>query len=202
MLETFQSETSRDFRQRYQGSYGYYTVPETNKRLMVYMEEVGDTYTTFVDENRSVYKANVDTGVIFEFIPISKKLFTHNDGLYLVQRKPARQWTRGITSSNTSIEVVGVGNGRALSFEFVEAAFASEPENVLQNVNALENRLRKTVALSNTFGVIGTELYVYAELIGSFIPERKEIVLDTPIFRQELLDLVQRLGIPYKVSNV
>src|SRR5690348_12047969 len=101
MLETFQSATSRDFRQRYTGSYGFYTIPLSKKRILVYLSEVGEDTAHFLDENSAKYTAKADQAVEFEFIPVKKKLFSYNDQLYLAQRRPARMWSRGVNPQNT-----------------------------------------------------------------------------------------------------
>lgn len=203
MIETFYSNNSRDFRQRYQGSFGYYTVPESKKRVLVYLDQVEETTTTFVDEHRTVYKANADTGVEFEFIPVSKKLFVLDDGLYIIQRRPARMWQRGVSGQNTHVyQMTDAGPyNRGLTFRHVVAAFATPDADVLTKLKDIEEKKRTTVALSNTFGVVNGSFYVYDERIGTFDATTKEIKLDEPLFRQEVVDLVGRLGISYKVFH-
>lgn len=203
MLETFYSNTSRDFRQRYQGSFGYYTVPESKKRVLVYLDHVDETTTTFIDEHKTVYKANADTGVEFDFIPVSKKLFVIDDALFLIQRRPARMWQRGVSGQNTHVyQITDKGPyNRGLTFKHVLAAFASPDADVLTKLKEIEEKKRTTVALSNTFGVANGQFFVYDETIGTFNATTKEIKLNEPLFRQEVVDLVGRLGISYKVSH-
>lgn len=200
MLDTFHSFNARDFQRRYSGSYGFFTVPETKKKVLVYLNNVNERTVEFVDANQIAYTAIADTGVEFEFIPITRKLFVYNDRLHYIRRKLAKQWARGVNTQNTALTIIG-GRTQSLSFGNINAAFFDKKADVLQTCNLLEQKKAECVALSDTFGVVDSTLYVYDDVIGSFMADRREILLEDDLFRQEVLDLVARLGLPYKVSH-
>ena len=201
MLETFDSAHSRDFRQRYSGSFGYYTVPETRKRILVQMEQVDEVTAGFRDARGAMYSAKADTGVEFEFILLSKRLFIMDKCLYLVRRKPARQWSRGCHNGNTTVMRVHTGRDTKLTFASVAAGFDSTPIDGYASVTALERKEAEAALLSPMFGVEGSVLYLYDHAIGSFMADRKEIVVEERMFKQEVEDLVARLGLNYRVLD-
>lgn len=200
MLETFTSLGAGDFQQRYTSSYGYYTVPETKRRILVQVQDVSARVMGFIDSRGTGYQAHSDTGVEFEFIPAKKKLFTHGNVLYFICRRPARQWTRGITDRNTSLVALGESKTEQhLSFDTVIAAFAAEPVDVVHSVLALESKESNVAVLSDMFGVRGSVLYLYDQIIGSFMADRREIIVEEAMFKQEIEDLVALHQLPYKV---
>lgn len=198
MLDTFSMDTAGDFRQRYRHSYGYFTVPASGKKVLVYIQQV-DEVVTFVDEHQAKYHAEPDEGLEFEFIPVRKKLFMFNGHLHLAQRRPARMWARGVNQQNTTMLMINNGP-RDLSFGIVKAAFTTEQPNVLENLNALKQGAIRSLVLSDLFGVIGTALYLYDQPIGTFLTDTNEIVLEESLFKQEVSDLVERNNLGYRVS--
>lgn len=199
MLETFLSANSRDFRQRYAGSYGYYTVPESKKRVLVWMREIGEDRVEFMDQDQTRYVAHADTGVEFEFLPIEKRLFCVDDMLCLAQRKPARQFARGVNTQNTQFKNLATWGEVRMTFDTVKAACLPVTVDVSQSMKELEEHKRSTVVLSNLFGVYGTNFFLYDGLIGEVDTAKKQIKVAEPMFRQEVLDLVERLSLPYMV---
>lgn len=201
MLDSYKTDSAKDFKQRYHGSFGYYKVPETGRKVLVYIAEINAEGVTFQDKHQTVYKAMPDAGVEFEFIPVTKKLFVHKDELFLVQRRPARMWSRGISAQNTSIYKVTTGGIKTVGFNYIEASLDEDKNTVLQNVKEMENGKRNTCLLSPNFGAQQGQIFVYDDIIGTFLPDRREIRLDETLFRQEITDLVVRHQLPYKVLH-
>ncbi len=195
MREGFFTHNARDFRQRYNNSWGYFTTP-SNKKLLVLMNGIGDKQADFSDEDGVSFHALVDQGVEFEFIPVTKKLFVYNDTLYYIRRRPARMWARGVNNQNTMLNIVsakeGVYTDQGLTFAHIRAAFEKESFDPLQIG-------KKAYTLSSTFGVSEDVLFVYNEKIGTV--EGENITLTTPIFRQEILDIIRKQGLTFKVAN-
>ena len=201
MLETFTEAGSRDFRQRYSGSFGYYTVPESRKRILVQMETINETIAGFRDARGAVYEARSDTGVEFEFIPVTKTLIIQNGALCYIRRRPARQWARGVNTANTQLTAVGGGGDMRLTFDAIIAAFASDPPDYALDVLRLERKEVNAILLSPMFGVEGSVLYLYDMVIGSFMADRREIIVEELMFKQEVEDLVARLGLRYTITD-
>jgi hypothetical protein len=197
LIEEFRSYNSRDFRQRYLSSFGFFTT-ESGKRVLVRMESVEDQRVSFKDKDGVNYVAHADVGVVFEFIPVSKRLYMKGKDLVFIRRRPARQWSRGINQANTQVTVLGRGEV-GVDFAYVDASLSPPLINIKAEVERLERKETYALALSDMFGVVGQDLYVYGENIGVWSADRREIVLDEPVFRQEILDLLARNEINYKV---
>lgn len=196
MLDTFTMATAGDFRQRYRHSYGYFTVPSDKRKVLVFIQQVDDT-VTFVDEGSIKYYGQPDAGLEFEFIPVQKKLFMLGGELLLVSRRPARQWSRGVNTQNTAVQNITRRRGADLTFAMVKAAFEGKPVDALEN---LKMGL-PSFTLSDLFGVVGADLYLYDNRIGTFLADAREIHLDEPLFKQEVADLVERNNLGYRVLN-
>ncbi len=190
MLEEFTGLGARDFRQRYNHSYGYFTNPSTNKKILVYMSVINDRSAEFKDQRDNVYTANADAGVSFEFIPVKKRLFVCDNTIYLQERQPARMWARGINSQNTRITSVKTLAKVDLNFKRVVAAMEQE-----RYVEVSEGML-----LSNIFCILENRVYVYNQCIGKWDAEKQIIDLNDQMFYQELVDLVKKLEKPWKVQ--
>lgn len=190
MHEEFTGLGSRDFRQRYTGSYGWYTTPG-GKRVMVLMDVINDHEASFQDRQGNKYRANADTGVSFEFIPITKKLFIHDKRLLLITRTPARMWARGINTQNTAIRDVVKQSGVGLSFERIVATMEEERYQEDGEIKLL----------SNLFAIGDNVVYIYDKEIGEWSAKTQTIKLHDKLFYQEIVDLVKKLGKPWKVEN-
>lgn len=197
MKETFQSMWAGDFRQRYQGSFGFYKT-DSGKQLLVLMTNVADNVAMFVDDKKAVYRAYADEGVEFEFIPVKKRLFVQDDRLMLILRRPARMWARGVNEANTTIRYVPGGTTQ-LNFERVKAALVDEPPPFLEMFRNWTEKKRKSLLLSDQFGMDAVTLFLYGEPIGEFKELTKELVVKTPLFQQEVKDVLARREIDWRV---
>lgn len=189
MKAEFTGLGSRDFRQRYNGSWGWYTVPESGKRMLVLMDLVSDHEARFRDQKNNRYMAYADTGVVFEFIPVTKRLFIHNSRLLLQTRVPAHMWSRGINLQNTQQLDVAANVPQAIGFDSIVSAMEPEGYKEVGNIKLL----------NNVFGIVGTFVYVYDKYIGEWNPNTNCITLKDNMFIQELTDLVRKLNKPWSV---
>lgn len=178
-LEEFTSNGWRDFSQRYLGVFGYF------KDMLVQVSDVTEDTTSFINVNNIKYYANADTGVVFKFIPVTKKLFFFDGKLLLAQRVPARQYKRGIYQQNTSVRGVPYGEQYEVSFEMLEA----------YNNNKIANS--NVHILNDMFALYGSSIYLYNQRIGGVIDDT--IYLDTPLFRQEVVDALRANNLPMGV---
>lgn len=198
-LDTFQSMTSRDFRQRYQGSYGWYTDKATQKRTFVLMTDVQEMIVNFIDENENKYQVVADTGVMFDFVPVQKKLFVYKKELMYIRRRPQRQWARGINLQNTRLcSVLKPGGDVALSFPRMVASMQPHGD-VKDNITKLANNEINVASLTNQFGVVDGKLYLYDNLVGEFAHDLQQIRVLEPMFKQEIVDLMMKNSVPYGV---
>lgn len=190
MKEQFTSITSRDFRQRYEGTYGFFTT-ESKQRILVHLATIGENSLTFTDAKRQSYQANADKGVEFEFLSPVKKLFSIDDTIYIIHRRLARQFQRGISEGNTIIRDVTSERNGAVNFKRLQAAFSDDQYPVRQRWVQYLTGKRETVLLSDMFAVVGDKLYLYKDIIGTFDKEQKKFKITVEFFREEVSDMVR-----------
>jgi len=186
-LEEFTSAGARDFRQRYLDVFGYF--PTGDKEVLVKVTEVSDTKTSFVDVRGLAYTAYADKGVMFKFIPVVKKLFFYNKKLCLAHRKPARQYQRGITYNNTTMQTV-YGEGIHVDFDTIQAY-----SNNLEQKTELND-----ILLNEMLAFYAGYVYLYNLNIGVVMPQSKRVLLTNPLFKQELMDSIRDRGLDYEVE--
>jgi len=108
----FTIEGSRDFSQRYGESYGW--LPREGKPdLPVYIRNVdgGTLYFEDLDENQ--YHVFADKDVSFKFHQMRRALYVGGSGrVYVIERRPARQWQRGVSRNNTNLFVYNADRRR------------------------------------------------------------------------------------------
>jgi hypothetical protein len=181
-LEEFTSAGSRDFRQRYLDVYGYF--PTSNGDVLVKVTSVDEHKTVFTDAKGLQYTAYADKGVMFKFIPVIKRLFFFNNDLCLAQRKPARQYQRGICHANTTIVGI-VGGYFDVGFDIINA-YGKPVKSVGSNC-----------LLNDITAIYDGTVYLYNTNIGTVFG--KHIVLSQPLFKQEVMDAVRNAELDYEV---
>jgi len=194
MIDSPTRENLRDFRQRYEGSFGWLERDDGSKQLVI-VSSVGDRGVKFKlsDKDDMGYTAFVDGGSRFHFTQVPRGWFNRPDGVaFFLTRNPQRQWSRGITPANTTKFVLAsrLLNDH-LTFADVEACF--NPRYVFSDY---ENGVG---ALSRMFAMNKTHVYLYNRIIGT----RKGRVLEVEeMFSQELQDTVSRNTFEFEVRRV
>jgi len=193
MKEEFSSKSWGDFRQRYSGTFGWYT--DKDRKILVMVDQVEGDYCTFYDEKKIQYTANADKGVTFEFLPVEKGLYNVGNDLVLVQRKPARMWRRGISADNTTLWSFLKAKNATPSFENLSEIFSPSYRDF--HSEFLAGR-RNSIALSKQFGIHDKNVYLYDTKIG--VLDGTKIILDDDLFSQEFRDLSSKLRLPYDLE--
>ncbi len=188
-IEEFTSNGARDFRQRYQGTYGYFTT-DSGKRILVFMASVDEYKTTFVDAAGVEYTAIADKGICFEFIPLEKRLFIFEDGLCLASRRPARQWQRGICAANSRMDELSYMIGHDITFKSVKAYDTRVFANSMENLGRQPILINKMMGVSKNLG-----LYLYNTKIGEVVSSGNKILIRNKAFLQEVIDSTKHLNI-------
>jgi len=193
-LEEFTSGGARDFRQRYLGVWGYYPTP-SGEKLLVYMSQINERETKFSDAKGIEYTAKADQGVFFQFIPIEKRLFVYDNMLVLAERRPARQYSRGVSEANTSFREITYADTVLITAKTI-VAYANPVYEVVIDAS-------KTVQLlSPMFGIKHGSIYLYDRRIGSVQYDKNlklQLRVDEPLFYQELVDVVRERKINVEV---
>ncbi len=198
MRDTYTSENHRDFNARYAGTYGW--LVQGGNRSLVHMIEGNDEFFTFNMGTSQTYKAYIDGGAVFEFIPIKMGWFNTNDGeVCFLERHPARQWKRGICESNTwviAMRTYGL-HGSQLNYKKLASIYLN-PINTTKDYILARRNANTPVALSQHFSVSAVgEVYFYKTPVG--VCNKDQIDLHVDAVKQELSDCIRRLELPWSV---
>ena len=177
-IAEYTSHWARDFRQRYEGTYGWYTTSE-GKEVLVNIQTVNTEKCVFVDIDGINYYAKADTGISFKFIPVNRKVFLFEGDVVSAARIPARQWQRGICHTNTEMRRIR-NKGRIDVCFATLVAYLTPPPAItsLYDVGCIDSR----------FCLPGSKsIYIYDNKIGR-VKDEETVVLDDDLFMQELID--------------
>jgi hypothetical protein len=199
MLATLTTVNAGDFKQRYQGVFGYLLVE--SKRTLVYIHQVSGTKVTFRDKDGTEYFAMANAPVTFEFQPVMRGMVNTPEGVHLLVRVPARQYKRGICTENTRAYTMNNnGTWRMATFDFNEVVF-----NVLSSTISYKeaadlwfNKKIKAVALSPRFGITPRNEVLFHDIVIGTVTDDTILLKKTIVF-QELSDLINRNNYPLKV---
>lgn len=192
ILEKFMATNAGDFRQRYEGTYGWYIAKD--KRVLVSILAVGEGVLQFIDRNSIKYTLNRDSTEDIGFSFLAPKMQWHNTkdfGPVLVQRIPQKQYRRGICSNNTRItNKDGVNLG--VNFHTLAAVF--------ENISPVSEASKKlSFALSPQF-MVDTDkgvLKCYASRIGQVTKSKDLFVTELSIKH-----LSQEVGDSFRRANL
>jgi hypothetical protein len=205
MFEKFLAENAADFRQRYEGTYGFYR-DETGKKLLAQLTLIRDNVCHFIDSRGIEYHLNADapSDKGFEFIPPKASWYNIAGGqAFLVTRIAARQFQRGLSAKNTAIYVLqggGLSNKR-IDFTTLESIYlkARSKQDAYQSWNDSQS-----VAISDQIAcnLKTGDVYVWEKKIGTFTKNGNafEVKLQEPtLWRTEVTDALRALGCTTKV---
>ena len=203
MFEKFTSIDSGDFRQRYQGTYGYFT--HKGKKTLTRLDKIyadgRSSYVEFSDRDGLKYLLHPDSeeeGTGFEFLPPKSSYFNTEEGIpLLVSRVPARQYQRGICDKNISVADLR-NNFRPVDFGTLILLF----EKTVDVAGALaraatSNSSSRGVAISPQFavGLATKQIKCFNQAIGLATYEKGlfTVELDSPeLWSQEVTDAFRR----------
>lgn len=193
MLDKFTSENSRDWRQRYASSWGWLVTG--NEEKIVFINDVRDGVVTFTTEhNGHKYEVYEDSPVQFRFSQVPTGWFVDNAGNpFFACRRPARQWCRGISESNTRFlythkSVAFLPGG--LNWDNVVACLSGQKKSPKQE--------ETSDVLSNNFAVVNGKVFARSMQIGTF--SKGLISLNNDLFAQEVSDVIRRGQLAYKLE--
>jgi hypothetical protein len=184
------------------------------RNTFVKFKETGDTLYYIRSVNSEVVRGTDATGTEFElwlsdehpyevdYILPHKSFFQYKKRACLLVRVPAKQYQRGLSSSNTRVNALSkTGSVQAVELgfdvltEFVnKQAFASLHKAVLNKAK------EASITLSPRFAYVPDMKAIYADtsLVAEVRPDEKLIVVRHPIFRPEISELAK--GSEFKVG--
>jgi len=190
MKEEFKAAGWRDFAQRYQGTFGWFHT-EKKERMLVQLVEVNESSLMFQAKDGMKYFANPDKGNVFEFIPVTKGVYQLGKDVVFVTRKPARQWKRGLCLENTYLYNLVSGEQLMVDFSSVTAVFGGSDGVMLEAFK--KDMSPNYVALDNIFSVVANKLMLYNNRVGVLDRAKRQVTMDSPLFKQEVQDLFRSL---------
>jgi len=192
MKDKLTTENHRDFHQRYRGTYGKYTTKD-GKTILVRLTEVDSEQVTFTDARGGVYTAHANSDIEFEFFSVERMLFNTPEGVGYCCRKPARMWSRGVSSQNTSFMNLAKLSPGQVNFKLLEVMLNPEYKKYYEDYKdgKIDN-----VALSKRFAIVNNKLMMFDVTIGEV--NKMEVKVDT-LYQQEFSDFIKRNALEFKV---
>jgi hypothetical protein len=184
----------------------------------VYMNFVGyDNENLFCFVNELGLKSKLALDTLFQiFIPNPEKgLYNSKDGILFFERKPLRQWKRGLNKDNANIiclerqvmynEIIGKGwtNQFEKYWQYVTQKDNNEPISLNRALDLCKTDANSW-AINRTYGVMahpskpeGFILMHHNHHVGEIVDN--EILVENKIFKQEILDTQTSWCPNYKV---
>jgi len=202
MYDTLKSATYEDFKQRYQGCYGWLCYDE--KETMVVITSVKRDRVTFNTKTGSDFFAFADQDVTFKFLPIRRGWYKTGTGVVLLERVPARQYNRGISAANTSCKYVPFGynvlKARNLGVELLEDVFNEDKQKLEYTSGVCV--LSKFFCFGYRHGADSRTLYFLDAPVG--LETGGVVVFDKnwKHIKQEFQDMVIRQGLSQNIKEI
>ncbi len=195
MRDTLTTNNFRDFRQRYEGTIGFFH--NDLRKILVRMTSVSDRKASFEDSKGNEFFAYTDSGVEFEFIPVDKGFYNTFAGAVLLQRVPERQWHRGISPTNTQAAFLYKDTflPKAVDIDLISDIFEDAVSIDKAMGDFLSGKL-PSLALSKHFAVTNNNFYFYNKVVGT-VSKTREIKLSSNAIEQEVQDLLRRKEYPF-----
>lgn len=203
MFEKFTSENIDNFRQRYEGTYGFYR-DESKKRLLVKLTEIGSSRCSFVDADGIEFHLNPDTkkDIGFEFLPPRSSWYNTPLGAMYCERVAQRQFSRGITSKNILIYLLASNTlvPQRVDFASLGKIFNSGKPSSL--ADALKNGRSYAIATSFALDPHGA-IFLFGEAVGMYKQEKNvfKFKLNEPeLWKTEITDALRALQCSAEVA--
>lgn len=208
MFEKFLSENAESFRQRYEGTYGFFR-SENGKRKLVRLTAIRENRCDFEDADGIPYHIAPDTvrNLGFEFLPPKSQWYNTENGAMLTQRVASRQFQRGISPKNVVITAVGRnGVPQPVQVNFIN--LASIYDRFVPASLAMEDFIHERangVAISGQFALTtsGHAVWLFNDMIGAYKRDKRnfKVTLNEPtLWRTEIADALNRLECTAEIS--
>lgn len=198
MLEdTLTSENFEDFKQRYQGCYGFLSL--NDKDVLCKITAVSPDKVSFDTEKGKDFWAYVDKDVKFKFMPVTRGWYAASQEAILFLRVPARQFARGITGNNTICMRYVLGRLQTSRFGFSEInAMLRNVEPMYDIENKCAQRLSKHFAVSPVLNnKQERHLWLFDREVG--IVTNKQVTIHYDAIKQEFMDLNKRRNLGLEI---
>ena len=194
----FIPEAAEDITRYYKNTFVKFK--ETGDTLF-YIKHVKDSVVHGVSQDGTPFELYLSNAYPYEvdYVLPRKSYFQYGSHACLLQRVPAKQYQRGISQNNVSLNALRANGGQAdfgLDFSIL-MAFVSK--QVFVNLDMAVNSINTSVVLAPRFAFVPSTRKVYADFlcVGQLLPKRKHLKCFHNVFRPELEKLA--LDTEYKV---
>lgn len=198
MFEKFLSGNVESFRQRYEGTYGFFRDDKKN-RTLVRLDSISETRCDFLDADGLNYHINADTAeeMGFEFIPPKSSWYNTPDfGAVFTQRRAQRQFSRGIHSGNLAMFALTSGVTANLGVDFV--SLSQIYEKAIPPRQALEKWKEGTsIAISGQFALSSGNVFLFLDNVGTYKRSGSHFLFklrEPRLWKTEITDALTSLG--------
>ena len=198
LIDTLTAKNYEDFKQRYNGCFGFIEL-ENKKDILCRITGVSMDKVTFDTEGGQGFWAYCDQDVKFKFFSVTRGWFqSPGQRPVLFMRIPARQFSRGITSGNTSVMQWRLGRVAPIriGFEELKSLFAPDVQ-VFDPKNGSAQLISKHFAVSPFIQGNCRELYLFDRVVGT-IDGNKVTITHQPV-KQEFFDVCRRKQLPLEI---
>ncbi len=150
-------------------------------------DEDGQEFVLWLDENYPY---------VVEFALPRKSYFQHEDKALLLYRIPAKQYSRGITSSNTAV-VKPVGNNKTINIGMSFAVLRSyvNKQKFFSLPEAIATGFEGCVLSSRmAYNRESRGIFIDTTMVAQVTPTKRSIKMLKPMFRPEIESLVKDSG--------
>jgi len=217
----------RDAARKYSGSFVMIRQTTDSAEFPVYIREIGSSdngiaslFASVVNSNNSIDSIKLNfKDVIIKPTPKSR-VFDANGMTFVYKRKTDRQWTRGISNSNSSI-YSPIANILELSFmpnvqidyertdgwslRVMQNLFTSQMVSLEEAISILSSgkAISKSVTKQNWISLSPKDnvylLWWMDRIIASFNPQEQTAEVIEVLYRQEVVDFFRRQGVYYGI---
>lgn len=202
MFAKFNAANAADFKQRHESTIGW--LHRAGKTHLVYVSHVGGDRVSFSDKDGTEYFAtSAADDTEFEFLPVTRGWKNGTKRAWYMQRRPARQYQRGVSPNNTeifSLSPAGALNKTGVEIQTVHEYTSKDKVDPFDLFHDSLNAKRPYgVAIDRHFALVPKGVvYFYDRLIG--MNDGNKITIDYPAIRQELGDVLRRKNIPLTIA--
>jgi hypothetical protein len=197
MFEKFLSENIENFRQRYEGTFGFYRA-DGNKRLLVKLTAVSVSTCNFTDASGTTYNVDPDhpDDVGFEFLPPKSQWYNTPEGAVFTQRVASRQFQRGVTSKTLEIHLLRDQALYPMSVNFKNL------QPIYESPTTPRDALKKfgpkcSLAISGQFALDRGLVFLLKEPIGGYERDGSAFkfnLVERDLWKTEISDAIVAMG--------
>lgn len=163
---------------------------------LFYIANVTPTQITGTDQDNNPFVLDLNEEAPFEmdYVLPHRAVFQYGDNAVVLQRRPERQYRRGLCTNNVQVLRVGSTSRMELTFDLLKAYVAKQQYYRLTDIS---NTTKDSLALGQRLSVlVGTgDILLDNTIIGRYLVQKKAIRVRHSNFRKELEEMAKEYGL-------